>query len=73
VVDEVHEARVGPLEVFEEKNGRPMRGNSLEEDPPGSEQDVAATRRRRLEAEQRQERGLHPAAVLGCRHIFGDR
>jgi hypothetical protein len=39
VLDEVEEATVGPLEVFEDENGRALGSDPLEEDPPGGEEE----------------------------------
>ena len=55
---------VGPLEVLEEEDRRGPLGDALEEDPPGGEQDVATAGRRRLEAQQREEGRLDPAAIV---------
>jgi len=38
VLDEVEKARIGPLEVLEDENGRALLGDPLEERPPRGEQ-----------------------------------
>jgi hypothetical protein len=73
MLDEVQEPAVGPLEVLEQQDRRPLLGDPLEEDPPGREEAIAATGRRRLEAEQRQQGRFHPAAVLLVRDVLGHR
>ena len=37
VVDEVEQALVGPVQVFEDEHERPLLGERLEEAPPGRE------------------------------------
>ncbi len=63
VVDEVEQARVGPVEILEQHDRRRLVGDAFEQDPPGGEQDIPPTGRRWLEAEQGEEGGLDPAAV----------
>ena len=58
VVDELHEPRVGPLEVLEHEDGRALERDALEEGPPRREELLAAARRGVADAEERQERGL---------------
>ena len=44
MLDEVEQTAVGPLEVLEDEDGRASRGDPLEEDPPGGEEDVPTAR-----------------------------
>ena len=48
VVDEVEQARVGPVQVLEDEDDGARRGDPLEERPPRREELLAPARRRRL-------------------------
>ena len=73
MVDEVEQSRVGPLEVLEDEDRGGLQRNPLEEDPPGGEEDLATTGRRRLQAQQRQERRFDPASIVLAGNELGDR
>ena len=64
VLDEVEQAAVSPLEVLEEQDARATGGDRLEEHPPAREEDVTPSWRGGADAEEREEGGLDPAAVL---------
>ena len=72
VVDEVEQAGVGEVEVLEDHDHGRGRGEALEERPPGPEQ-LLASRRLRLDAEQRQQRGLDPAPLLRVGDVGRER
>ena len=61
VVDEVEQARVGPVEVLEDEDDRAVVGDALEERPPRREQLLASAGGRIADAEQGEERRLDPA------------
>jgi len=52
VVDEVEQARIGPLKVLEHEHGRALFGDALEEQAPGREERVATARRSLLDAQE---------------------
>ena len=67
LVDEVEQAVVGPVEVFEHEHERALLGECLEESPPGGEglaAAVAAEPGVRLQADERAEVRLDPAGVV---------
>ena len=70
VVDEVDEAGIGEVEVLEDEDDRGGRGEPLEECPPRPEELLRADAG--LDAEQGQEGGLDPAAVVGVRNVLGE-
>ena len=72
VVDEVEEARIGPLEVLEEQDRQAQVRDALEERPPRGEQLLALAGTALLDAEQLEEARLDPAPLLRIRHILGD-
>ena len=63
VVDEVEQARVGPLEVLEQEADRPGRGEPLEERPPCAEQLVTPAARCVADPEQGEQRRFDPASA----------
>ena len=63
VIDEVEQAGVCPMEVLEQEDDGPARGDPLEERAPGAEQLLAGGAGAALEAEQDEERVLDPAAL----------
>ena len=65
VVDEVEQARVGPVEVLEDQHDRCRSRDPLEERAPGAEQLLAPPAGAVADAEQREQRGLDPARSLG--------
>ncbi len=73
VVDEVERPGIGPVEILEHERGRPLRGDPLEEGPPGAEQLLAGDRARGIHAEQREERRLDPATLGLVGHPALDR
>ena len=56
------------MEVLEEEDGGTVGGDPLEIGPPGGKEALTPTRRRRLDGEQGQERGLDPAALAIVGH-----
>ena len=72
MVDEVEEAAVGPLEVFEQEDRRSLLGDALEEDPPRGKENVASSGRRRLEAEECQQCWLDPPTIGGIGDVLVD-
>ena len=64
VVDEVEEARIGPLEVLEDEDRHAQVRDALEERAPGREQLLALAGAAFLEAEQLEEPRLDPAPLL---------
>ena len=60
VVDEVEQSRIRPLQVLEDQDGRTLRGDTLEERPPGREQLVPVAGRGVAEPQQREKGGLDP-------------
>ncbi len=63
VLDEVEQARIGPLEVLEDEDDRGSLGDPLEESPPGGEQLVALERGLLGSRQQGGEAWLDPAAL----------
>ena len=63
VLDEVEQARIGPLEVLEDEDDRRSLGDPLEESPPGGEQLVALERGLLGSRQQGGEAWLDPAAL----------
>ena len=70
VLDEVEEARVGPLEILEDEHDRAARGEPLEEQPPGGEEVLALLRLGVAQAEQLLESRPDPGALLGVGQPF---
>ena len=60
VLDEVEEARIGPLQIFEDERDRPAVGEPLEEEPPGGEEILPVERSLLAERQQVREPGLDP-------------
>ena len=74
VLDEVEEARVGPLHVLEHENGRIRVREPLEEEPPGSEQVVALVRRLLLrDPEQAREKRLDEPSLVVVEQMLAER
>ena len=63
VLDEVHQARIGPLQVLEDEDDRRPLGNALEEPSPGGEELVAVELRRLAAPEQGRQARLDPSAL----------
>jgi hypothetical protein len=72
VVDEVEQPAVGPLDVLEDHDHRPGRGNALEEQPPSREQVRAVGGGALLEPEQVREARLEEPALALVGHIALD-
>src|SRR5207245_3024679 len=70
VLDEVEQARVCPLKVFEDEDGRVPLGEPLEEEPPGREEILAIGGSPLREPEQVRESRLEPGALLGIRDVL---
>ena len=68
VGDELHERRVGPLQVLEEQRDRSLVGHPLEEEAPGAEELFLAARRPVLEPEKMEEARLDEATLLVVGH-----
>ena len=71
VIDEVEQAGVGEMQVFEDHHHRRLGGQTLEERPPRREQLLRPGPR--LEAEQRQQRRLDPGALVCVWDVLGER
>ncbi len=69
VFDEVEQARVRPLHVFEREHRRARIGEALEEQPPRREQILPVARGRLLQREQVREPRLHERALLRIEHV----
>ncbi len=68
LVDEVEQALVGPVQVLEHEDERPLLGERLEEAPPGGEGLAAAVSSEPglgLESDERTKMRLDPAGVAG--------
>ena len=74
VVDEIEQARIGEVEVFEHHDHRGRHGQPLEERPPGAEELLAPDAG--LDSQEGEERRLDPTAFAGigdmCRQRLGD-
>ena len=73
VVDEVEQARIGPLEVLEEEDRQAEVRDALEERPPRREQLLALADSTLFDPEQLKEARLDPASLLRIRNVFSDR
>ncbi len=73
VVDEVEEPRVRPVEVLEQEDRGRVGGDPFEVGPPGGEQALAPTGRRRLDGQKGEQRRFDPAALAFVRHPRRDR
>ena len=63
MLDEVEEARIGPLQVLEDEHGGGAVGDAFEEPPPGGEQLVPLESLRSVSLEECGHARLHPAAL----------
>ena len=66
VVDEIDKPAVGVVEVLEDHRHRALRGEPLEERPPGAEE--LLRRDAGLQAEECQQGGLDPTPLVGVRY-----
>ena len=74
VLDEVEQARVGPLQVLEDEHGRIRVRQALEEKAPGREELLPVGRVFALAGpEQLRERGLDEAALLLVQEMLAQR
>ena len=73
VLDEVEQARVGPLHVLEREHGRVDVGEALEEEPPGGEQILLVARAVLGQAEQLREPRLDERALVGVGEVLLER
>ena len=73
VLDEVEQARVGPLHVLEHEDGRVHVREPLEEEPPRGEEVVALVRGLLLgDPEQAREHRLHERPLVRIEHVLGE-
>ena len=72
VLDELDQAVVGPVEVFEYEDHGAALGDPLEEGPDGGVQLGAVAGGHRIETEEPGETRLDPAPLLGVGDVFGD-
>src|SRR2546428_12755669 len=74
VLDEVEEARIGPLHVLEHEDGWICVREPLEEEAPGREQVVALVRRLLLsDSEQAREKRLYEASLIVVEEVLAER
>jgi hypothetical protein len=73
VLEEVEQARVGPLHVLEHEDRRRLLPQTLEQDPPGREEVLMVAGRPLLESQQMSEPRLDPAALLRIGDVLLDR
>ena len=73
VLEEVEQARVGPLHVLEDEDRRRLLGQPLEEDPPGREEVLLVAGGPSSRPEQVGEARLDPAPLLRVGHVHLDR
>ena len=73
VLDEIEQARIGPLQVFEHEHDRRGVRQALEEEPPGREQLLPVGVLGLSGAEQLCERGLDEPALLLIQQLFAQR
>ncbi len=73
VLDEVEQARVGPLHVLEREHGGVRVGEALEEEAPGREQVLTIERGRLLQAEQVREPRLDESALFRIEQVLVQR
>ena len=64
VLEEREQRIIGPVEVLEDEDGRPLLREHLEEPAPGSEQLISLAPRSGLDAEQREQTLSEPGLLL---------
>ena len=64
---ELEEWGVGPVEVFDDDDRRPVRGDRFDEPPPGRKRLFARLGLAGIDSEQREEARLEPAALVHIR------
>ena len=73
VLDEVEQARVGPLHVLEREDCRVRLGEPLEEEPPRAEELLTLARLVIAEPEQLREPRLDERAIVGVEQMLVER
>ena len=73
VLDEVEQARVGPLHVLEREHGRPLVGQALEEQAPGGEQVLPVRLQALLEAREMGESRLDELSLARVEYVLLQR